>query len=290
MTIRCPRCGEEIPSDAVKCRHCRGWLNDDINNKNDEDIDSLEGGDDDFYRAVTFAGAYPKNTYPKNASDGDTTPRPGPKISESAERSHTHKAEYIYRRPLLRRQNFRQGQLWSLAVLLIPVAAIGAIVAYALSDKTSDVALYVAVASVAGYMLSKICLLNIVSEYMQNFDVSQNLPGNVRCVQVAMVLIPVMCLLLSTSETGNSEYLFIIFLAGVLFLFYIVFLFLTGLCIYRAKERDYVGGSDALGVFIMISIFFDLLWFFVPIFSYRMFSKARKYSDAYGYDSTYNEV
>jgi len=252
-TKPCPFCGEQIQSDALKCRYCREWVG---GASLSEDIPETE------------EASYLPHSFPLKNN-----------------RTEYYKPSQGYIPPQLAQQDFNYGKAWSLILILLPAFWLVALVYLALIDASGRNAAIVTGGFLTGYAVVGMLLLNEVNTYMQNFSVSQNLTKNILCVQLFTGAEVLSWFLAAAADWSDNLLLTRIMVIVVLVLLIAigVSLVLTGIAIYNARDRDFIGGSSTIGVLLIVSVLFNLLIAIVPFFTYGMFSKAQRYSERNGF-------
>lgn len=125
------------------------------------------------------------------------------------------------------------------------------------------------------YIFVMLCLLHALDKYSLNFGKPNFSPRKFIFIVFLMTVILYMCETRGIIRLDGHLYYALMILMYVLF---VSGFFIKGRNLYKLKDADYVGGCRAVGISLMLASVLPPLWLIVPVFTYRLFSKAERYS------------
>jgi len=298
---------EEIKEDAIKCRFCREWIRGprarsqkEIYDKEDASAyfntslelvpELLTDIADDTTTTSSHDRKRNRNLNRKNKrinssirhDQEEETPLPPEPVSKpiiipGIEMISQHTFD-IPESGWLLRQNFGRGKKVSLLLSVLSALLFITLAISLVSGQRFSVPpdLPIAILLIC-IIIGSGSLLNLLNTYLQNFKISPQFITYVYTVQISTSL-SIATFFLSVSEVIATLFSQVLQSTGWLFLIigYVAFA-LAGKCIYDIRNNDHVGGCDILSNIMFKGAIFPVVWFAIPIITYKIFSRAQNY-------------
>jgi len=178
----------------------------------------------------------------------------------------------------LERQDYKLGLVISALLIPLIIASIIVLITATSIDFDENTGFLIfALCSLIATMGLGIFHMILLIKYLNNFYALATARSCIYGVIAAVVMVFAITIYLGVAEIEFTALIYI----PVLILF--VSQLIIGWQLARSKHDDFVGGLPSLGVVIFISAFIYPISFLIPVMACNVFSKAKDYSEKYGY-------